>query len=110
MKRTTNAARNAVLRRPLAVLAAAGFAVAVAMVHGPKPGGAKFGVARRNRDGRRHSAGVALTYLATERGGYTLQPVRGPDGSEWTTLAPASLIQVAQRIDQLIDSVRMGNQ
>ena len=28
MKRTTNAARNAVLRRPLAVLAAAGFAVA----------------------------------------------------------------------------------
>ena len=81
----------------------------VAMVHGPKPGGAKFGVARRNRDGRRHSAGVALTYLATERGGYTLQPVRSPDRSEWTTLAPASFMQVAERIDQLIDSISMGD-
>lgn len=82
----------------------------VAMVHGPKPGGAKFGVARRDRDGRRHTAGVALTYLATERGGYTLQPVRSPDRSEWTTLAPASLMQVAQRIDQLLDSVRTDDQ
>ncbi|MGH3972561.1 MAG: ESX secretion-associated protein EspG [Pseudonocardiaceae bacterium] len=82
----------------------------VAMVHGPKPGGAKFGVARRNRDGRRHSVGVVLTYLATERGGYTLQPVRSSDRSEWTTLAPASLMQVAQRIGQLMDSVRTGDQ
>ncbi len=82
----------------------------VAMVHGPKPGGAKFGVARRDRDGRRHSAGVALTYLATERGGYTLQPVRSPDRSAWTTLAPATLRQVAQRIDQLLDSIRTGDQ
>jgi hypothetical protein len=82
----------------------------VAMVHGPKPGGAKFGVARRDREGRRHTAGVALTYLATERGGYTLQPVRSPDCSEWTTLAPASLIQVAQRIDQLIGSIHLSGQ
>ncbi len=80
----------------------------VAMVRGPKPGGGKFGVARRDRDGRRHSAGVALTYLATERGGYTLQPVRGADRSEWTTLSPATLAQVAQRISQLLDSVRTG--
>ncbi len=80
----------------------------VAMVHGPKPGGGKFGVAQRDRDGRRHTAGVALTYLATGRGGYTLQPVRGPDRSEWTTLAPATLLQVAQRISQLLESVRTG--
>ncbi|MGH3752628.1 MAG: ESX secretion-associated protein EspG [Pseudonocardiaceae bacterium] len=78
----------------------------VAMVHGPKPGGGKFGVARRDRDGRRYPAGVALVYLATERGGYTLQPVRGADRSEWTTLAPATLMQVAQRIGQLLDNVR----
>jgi EspG family len=81
-----------------------------AMVHGPKTGGGKFGVARRDRDrdGRRHPAGVALTYLATERGGYTLQPVRGADRSGWITLAPATLMQVAQRISQLLDSVRIG--
>jgi hypothetical protein len=78
------------------------------MVHGPKPGGGKFGVARRDRDDRRRSVGVALTYLATERGGYTLQPVRGVDRSEWITLAPATLGQVAQRISQLLDNVRTG--
>ncbi len=78
----------------------------VAMLHGPKPGGGKFSVARRDRDGRRHSAGAAVTYLVTERGGYTLQPVRGPDRAEWTTLAPATLAQVAQRMGQLLDSVR----
>ncbi|MDQ4093781.1 MAG: ESX secretion-associated protein EspG [Actinomycetota bacterium] len=82
----------------------------VAMVHGPKPGAAKFGVARRDRNGRRQSAGAALTYLVTERGGYTLQPVRSPDRSEWTTLAPASLMQVAQRIDQLIETIHVGGQ
>ncbi|MGH3934461.1 MAG: ESX secretion-associated protein EspG [Pseudonocardiaceae bacterium] len=80
----------------------------VAMMHGPKPSGGKFGVAQRDRDGQRHPAGVALTYLATQRGGYTLQPVRGPDRSEWTTLAPATLLQVAQRISQLLESVRTG--
>ncbi|MGH3999968.1 MAG: ESX secretion-associated protein EspG [Pseudonocardiaceae bacterium] len=78
----------------------------VAMMHGPKPGGGKFGVAQRDRDGQRHTAGVAVTYLATERGGYTLQSVRGPDRSEWTTLAPATLPRVAQRISQLLESVR----
>lgn len=77
----------------------------VIMVHGPKPGGGKFGVARRDRAGRRHSAGAVLVSLTTERGGYTLQPVRGTDRSEWTTLAPATLPQVAQRIAQLLDSV-----
>src|ERR671917_2099754 len=62
----------------------------VAMVHGPKPGGAKFGVARRDREGRRHTAGVAFTYPATESGGYTLQPVRSPDPLGGATLTPAS--------------------
>jgi hypothetical protein len=77
-----------------------------AMVHGPKPGGGKFGAARRDRNGTRHPAGAALAYLATERGGYTLQPLRGPDGSAWTTLAPATLAQLAQRIGQLLDNIR----
>ena len=57
---------------------------------------------------RRHSGGAALIYLAAERGGYTLQPVRGSDRSEWTTLAPATLAQVAQRIGQLLDNVHTG--
>ncbi|HWM03543.1 MAG TPA: ESX secretion-associated protein EspG, partial [Actinophytocola sp.] len=60
------------------------------------------------RNGTRHPAGAVLAYLGTARGGYTLQPVRGPDGSEWTTLAPATLMQIAQRIGQLLDSVRTG--
>lgn len=77
-----------------------------AMVHGPKPGGGKFGVARRNRNGTRRTGGAALGYLATEHGGYTVQPLRGADGSAWSTLAPATLPQLAQRIDQLMDSIR----
>lgn len=76
------------------------------MIRGPKPGGGRFGAARRDRNGTRHSAGAALIYLATERGGYTLQPLRGPDGTAWTTLAPATLAQLAQRIDQLLDGIR----
>lgn len=75
-----------------------------AMIRGPKPGGGKFGAARRDRNGSRHPAGAALVYLATERGGYTLQPLRGPDGSAWTTLAPATLAQLAQRLGQLLDA------
>ena len=78
----------------------------VTMIRGPKPGGGKFGAARRDRNGTRHPAGAALVYLATERGGYTLQPLRGPDGSAWTTLAPATLAQLAQRLGQLLDGIR----
>jgi hypothetical protein len=78
------------------------------MIRGPKPGGGKFGAARRDRNGSRHSAGAALVYLATERGGYTMQPLRGADGSAWTTLAPATLAQLAQRLDQLLDGIRTG--
>jgi hypothetical protein len=79
-----------------------------AMMRGPKLGGGKFGAAVRDRHARRYSAGAALVYLATERGGYTLQPLRGPDGSAWTTLAPATLAQVAQRLCQFLDTIRLG--
>ncbi|MGB8995316.1 MAG: ESX secretion-associated protein EspG [Pseudonocardiaceae bacterium] len=79
-----------------------------AMLRGPKPSAGKFGAARRDRNGKRHSAGAALVYLATERGGHTLQPLRGPDGTAWTTLAPATLTQLAQRIDQLLAGIRIG--
>ncbi|MDT7597581.1 MAG: hypothetical protein QOJ06_3127 [Pseudonocardiales bacterium] len=78
------------------------------MLRGAKPSAGKFGAARRDRNGKRHPAGAALVYLATERGGYTLQPLRGPDGTAWTTLAPATLTQLAQRIEQLLDSIRIG--
>lgn len=77
-----------------------------AMMRGPKPGGGKFGAARRDRTGKRYAARTPLVYLATERGGYTLQPLRGPDGATWTTLAPATLAQVAQRVGRLIDGIR----
>lgn len=77
-----------------------------AMIRGPQLGVGKFGAARRDRTGARRAAGAALAYLATERGGYTLQPVQGPDGSRWTTLAPATVTQLAYRIDQLVDRVR----
>ncbi|MFZ0121971.1 MAG: ESX secretion-associated protein EspG [Pseudonocardiaceae bacterium] len=79
-----------------------------AMLRGPKPSAGKFGAARRDRNGKRHPAGAALVYLATEHGGYTLQPLRGPDSAAWTTLAPATLTQLAQRIDQLLASIRIG--
>jgi hypothetical protein len=77
------------------------------MIRGPKPGGGTFGAARQDRDGTRHSAGAALVYLATERGGYTVQPVRGPDGTAWTTLAPATLAQLAHRLGQLLAGIRL---
>jgi hypothetical protein len=77
-----------------------------AMIYGPKPGGGKFGAARRDRNGTRHSAGAALIYLVTEHGGYTLQPLRSPDGTAWTTLAPATLAQLTQRISQLLNGIR----
>jgi hypothetical protein len=78
------------------------------MLHGPKRSAGKFGAARRDRNGKRHRAGAALIYLATERGGHTLQPLRGSDGTAWTTLAPATLTQLAQRIGQLLESIRIG--
>jgi hypothetical protein len=76
------------------------------MIRGPKSGGGRFGAARRDHNGTRHPTGAALVYFATERGGYTLQPVRGADGTTWTTLAPATLAQLAQRIGALLDSIR----
>lgn len=79
----------------------------VAMIRGPKPGGGRFGAARRARDGTRHSAAATLVYVATERGGYTVQPLRGPDGTAWTTLAPATLGQLAHRLGQLLDGIRV---
>jgi EspG family len=78
-----------------------------AMIRGPKPGGGTFGAARRDRHGARHSARAALIYLATVHGGYTMQPVRGPDGTAWTTLAPATLAQLAQRLGQLLAGIRL---
>lgn len=76
------------------------------MIRGPKAYGGRFGAARRDRNGTRHPAGAALVYLAAERGGYTLQPLRGLDSSAWTTLAPATIAQLAQRLDQLLDGIR----
>jgi hypothetical protein len=78
------------------------------MIHGPKTSGGKFGAARRDRNGTRHSAGVSLVYFATDSGGYTLQPLRGADGTGWTTLAPATAAQLAERLDQLLDGIRIG--
>jgi EspG family len=78
-----------------------------AMIRGPKPGGGFFGAARRDRNGTRHTAATTLVYLVTERGGYTVQPVRGPDGRAWTTLSPATLAQLAQRLSQLLDGIRL---
>ncbi|HET9257437.1 MAG TPA: ESX secretion-associated protein EspG [Pseudonocardiaceae bacterium] len=77
-----------------------------AMIRGPKPAGGSFSAARRDRSGARHTARVTLVYLATERGGYTAQPVRGPDGRAWTTLAPATLAHLAQRLNHLLNGIR----
>ncbi len=78
----------------------------VTMVRGSKTSGGKFGAARRDRNGTRHPAGLTLVYFATERGGYTLQQLHGAGGAEWTTLAPATAAQLAQRLDQLLDGIR----
>jgi hypothetical protein len=78
------------------------------MIRGPKSGGGKFGAACQDRNGARHSAGAALVYLASERGGYTVQSVRGANGTAWTTLSPATLAQLAQRIAQLMNGIRLS--
>jgi hypothetical protein len=78
-----------------------------AMLQGPKLGGGKFGAARYNRHGARHGAEFVVTYYETERGGYTIEQKRGVDHSRWFTLAPASRPQLAQRLADLLDSIRM---
>lgn len=78
------------------------------MIRGSKAGGGRFGAARRDRNGTRHPAGFTLVYFATERGGYTLQQLRGAGGTAWTTLAAATTAQLAQRLDQLLDGIRTG--
>ncbi|MGH3428425.1 MAG: ESX secretion-associated protein EspG, partial [Mycobacteriales bacterium] len=93
---------NRLIRGGVTLADARSFAV---MMRGPKPGGGRFGATRRDRDGIRHSGGIALVYLATERGGYTVAPRRGPDGSAWTTLAPATLAQLARRIGRLLSDI-----
>ncbi|MBV8992499.1 MAG: ESX secretion-associated protein EspG [Pseudonocardiales bacterium] len=78
-----------------------------AMLQGPKLGGGKFGAARYDRHGARHVAEFVVTYYETERGGYTIEQKRGVDRSRWFTLAPASRPQLAQRLADLLDSIRM---
>jgi hypothetical protein len=78
-----------------------------AMLRGPKLGGAKFGAARLDRQGRRHVAEFVVTYYDTERGGYTIEQNRGVDRSRWYTLAPAARPQLAQRLVHLLDSIRI---
>lgn len=76
------------------------------MIRGAKTSGGKFGAARRDRNGGRHSAGLTLVYFATDSGGYTLQQLRGADGTGWTTLAPATATQLAERLEELLDGIR----
>ncbi|MEO7195143.1 MAG: ESX secretion-associated protein EspG [Pseudonocardiaceae bacterium] len=76
------------------------------MLQGRKLGGGKFGAAQHDRQGGRHVAEFVVTYYETERGGYTLEQKRGVDRSRWYTLAPATRPQLAQRLAQLLNSIR----
>ncbi len=78
-----------------------------AMLRGPKLGGGKFGAARLDRQGARHVAEFVVTYYQTERGGYTIEQKRGVDHSRWHTVAPAARPQLAQRLADLLDSIRI---
>lgn len=77
------------------------------MLRGPKLGGGKFGAAWRDRHGNRRVADFVVTYYETERGGYTIEQKRGVDGSRWYTVAPAARPQLAQRLADLLDSIRI---
>jgi hypothetical protein len=77
------------------------------MLRGPKLGGGKFGAAWRDRYGHRRVADFVVTYYETERGGYTIEQKRGVDGSRWYTVAPAARPQLAQRLADLLDSLRI---
>ncbi|MGH3853305.1 MAG: ESX secretion-associated protein EspG [Pseudonocardiaceae bacterium] len=77
------------------------------MLQGRKLGGGKFGAAQHDRQGGRHVAEFVVTYYETERGGYTLEQKRGVDRSRWYTLAPATRPQLAQRLAQLLNSIRI---
>ncbi len=78
-----------------------------AMLRGPKLGGGKFGAARLDRQGGRHVAEFVVTYYQTERGGYTIEQKRGVDRSRWYVVAPAARPQLAQRLADLLDSIRI---
>jgi hypothetical protein len=77
------------------------------MLGGPKLGGGKFGAAWRDRQGHRRVADFVVTYYETERGGYTIEQKRGVDGGRWYTVAPAARPQLAQRLADLLDSIRI---
>jgi hypothetical protein len=77
------------------------------MLRGPKLGGGKFGAAWRDRHGSRRVADFVVTYYETERGGYTIEQKRGVDASRWYTVAPAARPQLAQRLADLLDSIRI---
>jgi hypothetical protein len=77
------------------------------MLQGRKLGGGKFGAARYDRQDARHVAEFVVTYYETVRGGYTIEQKRGVDRSRWFTLAPASRPQLAQRLADLLDSIRI---
>jgi hypothetical protein len=77
------------------------------MLQGPKRSGGKFGAARYDRQGNRRIAEFVVTYYETERGGYTIEQKRGVDRSRWFILAPAARPQLAQRLECLLDSIRI---
>ncbi len=77
------------------------------MIQGPRVLGGRFGAARRDRHGTRHPSEFAVSYLATERGGCTVEQRRGADRRAWITVAPAGKRDLAARLDRLLESVRV---
>ncbi len=77
------------------------------MIQGPRVLGGRFGAARRDQRGTRHPSEFVITYLATERGGCTVEQRRGPDRRPWITVAPAGKRDLGVRLARLLESVRV---
>jgi len=66
-------------------------------------GGGQFGVAVRDRWGRRHRGGYVVGFVDTAAGRYLLESKPAASGGQrWTTVAPADSPRLAAGIDRLL--------
>lgn len=64
-----------------------------------------FGAAARDRWGKRHRADRVVAFFDTEEGRYLQIRRASPDGSMWTTIAPADSRRLVHHVEQMLGEV-----
>ncbi|OLR90486.1 ESX secretion-associated protein EspG [Actinokineospora bangkokensis] len=69
-------------------------------------GHGRIGVAVRDRWGKRHRAPRVVSYFDTPQGRYLQTRLPSPDGSQWTTVSPATAMALQHQVSRLLGSYR----